>query len=260
MTTSRSPRTHATGAAPSSALGPVPFSRLVRVEWSKATDTRAARWLLALVALSTVAMMLAPVLAPTSFDQTYASYLRVAALGLTILLPVVAILMFTGEWSQRSVFTTFTQEPRRMRVLNAKLAVSMMLGGGGAVFGGAIAAAGLVLSSASGRALEANMTVGAITGYLLFVLLNVLAGVALGALLQSSATAIAASFALPAAFAVLGTASTLIADWIDISTPWSWVLENSWGGHVPQISVSVLFWVAVPLAAGYVRTIRRDVT
>ena len=119
---------------------------------------------------------------------------------------------------------------------------------------------GTALASASGRALEANLTVGAITGYLLFVLLNVLAGVALGALLQNSATAIAASFALPAAFLLLGTASTLVADWIDMSTTWSWVLKNEWGGHVPQISVSVLFWVAVPLAAGVVRTIRRDVT
>ena len=253
------PRTHGSEAAPSSALGPVPFPRLVRVEWAKATDTRAARWLLALVALSTAAMMLAPVLAPTSFDQTYASYLGVAALALAILLPVVAILMLTGEWSQRSVFTTFTQEPRRIRVVNAKLAASLVLGGGAAVFGGVVTAAGLGLASASGRALEANLTVGAITGYLLFVLLNVLAGVALGALLQNSATAIAACFALPAAFALLGTASTLVADWIDMST-WSWVLENKWGGHVPQISVSVLFWVAVPLAAGIVRTIRRDVT
>jgi hypothetical protein len=36
-------------------------------------------------------------------------------------------------------------------------------------------------------------------------------------------------------------------------------LENDWGGQVPQISVSILFWVAVPLAAGVVRTVRRDV-
>ena len=258
MTTSLSPRTLGIDAAPS-APGPIPFSRLVRVEWAKATDTRAARWLLALVALSTAGMMLVPVLAPTTFDQTYASYLRVAALGLTILLPVVAILMLTGEWSQRSVMTTFTQEPRRIRVLNAKLAVSMVLGGGAAVFGGVVTAAGLGLAAASGRALEANLTVGAITGYLLFVLLNVLAGVALGALLQSSATAIVASFALPAAFAVLGTTSTLVSDWIDMSTTWNWVLENDWAGHVPQISFSIVFWVAVPLAAGVVRTTRRDV-
>ena len=260
MTTSLSPRTLGIDAAPS-APGPIPFSRLVRVEWAKATDTRAARWLLALVALSTAGISLVPVLVPTSFDQTYASYLRVAALGpLTILLPVVAILMLTGEWSQRSIMTTFTQEPRRIRVLSAKLAVSMVLGGGGAVFGGVVTAAGLGLASASGRALEANLTVGAISGYLLFVLLNVLAGVALGALLQNSAAAIAASFALPAAFAVLGTASNLVSDWIDMATTWNWVLENKWGGHVPQISVSVLFWVAAPLAAGVVRTIRRDVT
>jgi hypothetical protein len=258
VTTSLSSRTLNLDAAPSG-RGPIPFARLVRVEWAKATDTRAARWLLALVALSTAGMVMVPLLVPTSFDQTYASYLRVAALGQTILLPVVAILTFTGEWSQRSVMITFTQEPRRIRVVRAKLAVSMLLGGGGAVFGGVVTAAGLWLAARSGRALESNLTVGHVAGYLLFVLLNVLAAVALGALLQNSATAIAASFALPAAFALLGTASTLASDWIDMST-WNWVLENDWLGHVPQISVSVVFWVAVPLTAGIVRTIRRDVT
>ena len=259
MTMTIPPCTYGAETALSSGLRPIPFPRLVRAEWAKATDTRAARWLLALVALSTAGMMLAPVLAPTSFDQTHTSYLRVAAIGLSILLPVVAILMLTGEWSQRSVFTTFTQEPRRIRVVNAKLAASLVLVGGAAVFGGALTAAGLGLASASGRAVEADLTAGAIIGYLLFVLLNVLAGVALGALLQSSATAIAASFALPAVFALLGSASKLVAEWIDMSGPFNWVLENEWGGHVPQISVSVLFWVAVPLAAGVGRTIRRDV-
>jgi len=258
MTTSLSPRTLGIDAAPS-APGPIPFSRLVRVEWSKATDTRAARWLLALLALSTAGMMLVPVLVPTSFDQTYASYLEVASIGQVILLPVVAILMFTGEWSQRSVMTTFTQEPRRIRVLNAKLAVSLLLGGGAAVFGGVVTAAGLGLAAASGRALEADLTVGAITGYLLYLLLNVLGGVAFGALLQNSAVAIAAYFTLNPAVALLGTVSTLVADWIDTATTWNWVLENNWAGHVPQISFSIVFWVAIPLAAGFVRTLRRDV-
>ena len=255
MTTSFSPRTLGIDAA-QSASGPIPFSRLVRVEWAKATDTRAARWLLALVALSTAGIMLVPVLSPTTFDQTHANYLRVAALGLTILLPVVAILLLTGEWSHRTVITTFTQEPRRIRVVNAKLAVSLVLGVGGAVFGGLVAAAALGLASASGRALDADLSAGSIAGYVLFVLLNVLAGVAL---LQSSATAIAASFALPAGVAVLGTASTFVSDWVDMSSTWNSVLENDWAGHVPQIMVSIVFWVAIPLAAGIVRTIRRDV-
>ena len=242
----------------STALGPIPFSRLVRVEWAKATDTRAARWLIALVALSTLGLMLVPVIVPTSFDQTHASYLRVGALGVSTLLGVVAILMLTSEWSQRSIMTTFTQEPRRIRVLNAKLAVSMVLGVGGAIFGGVAAAAGMGLAAMSGRTLEANMSAGAIASYLLYVVMNVLASVALGALLQNSAAAIAASFALPASVALLGTASTLL-DWIDMATAWKWVLDNDWAGHVPQISFSIAFWVAVPLAAGVVRTLRRDV-
>lgn len=257
MTTSLAPR--ALGSdAPAPAVGPIPFARLVRVEWSKATDTRAARWLLALVALSAVAMVAVAVVVPTSFAQTQASYLRVAALGLTILLPVVAILMLTSEWSRRSVMTTFTQEPRRIRVVGAKLVASLVLGVAAAAVGGVVAAAGAGLASASGRSLEVDLSVGAIAGYLVFVLLNVLTGVALGALLQSSAPAIAASFALPATFAVLGTASTLVAEWIDMSV-WTWVLENDWGGHVPQIAVSVLVWVAIPLALGIARTLRRDV-
>lgn len=258
MTTSLSPRTLGIDAAPSTP-GPIPFSRLVRVEWAKATDTRAARWLLALVGLGTVGSMLAPVLAPTRFDQTYTSYLEVASIAQVILLPVVGILMLTGEWSQRSIMTTFTQEPRRIRVVNAKVAAALILGGGSAVFGGAVTAAGLGLAAASGRTLEGTLSVGDITGYLLYLLLNVLGGVAVGALVQNSAAAIAAYFVLNPAFALLGTASTLVADWIDTATTWNWVLDNDWGGHIPQISVSTLFWVVIPLAAGAVRTLRRDV-
>ncbi len=258
MTTSFSPGALGVDAA-SSAPGPIPFSRLVRAEWAKATDTRAARWLLALVAVSTAAVMLVPVLVPTSFDQSASSYLRVATLAVTIPLPVVAILLFTSEWSHRSVMTTFTQEPRRIRVVNAKLAVSMLLGGSGAVVGGVVTAAGLGLAAASGRTLEADLTIGIIAGYVLYVLLNVLAAVALGALLQSSAGAIAASFALPATVAVIATASPWVSDWIDMATTWNWVIENDWAGHVPQIAVSIVVWVAVPLAAGVVRTVHRDI-
>ncbi len=204
-------------------------------------------------------MMLAPILAPERFDQTYAGYLEVASIAQVILVPIVGILMLTGEWSHRSVITTFTQEPRRIRVVSAKVAASLMLSGGAAVFGGVVTAAGLGLAAASGRTIEGTLSIGDITGYLLYLLLNVLGGVAIGALLQSSATAIAAFFALNIAVALLGTASTLIGDWIDTETTWTWVLDNDWGGHVPQISVSVLFWVVIPLAAGAVRTLRRDV-
>jgi ABC-2 type transport system permease protein len=267
MTTSLSPRnrvaqerasqTSGIDSAPS-ASGSIPFVRLVQVEWAKALDTRATRWLVALSALASVAMMLVAIVVPKSFAQTHASYLRVSAFGLTAVLPLVAVLLFTSEWSQRSIMTTFTQEPRRIRVVNAKLAVSTVLGVGGGIFGALVAAAGIAVASASGRSLEADLTLGTIPSYLLYVLLNVLAAVALGALLQNSAAAIAASFALPAFIAALGTASTWL-DWIDMATAWKWMVENDWGGHVPKILFSIVFWVVAPLVAGIVRTIRRDV-
>jgi ABC-type transport system involved in multi-copper enzyme maturation permease subunit len=246
-------------AAATSALPPIPFSRLVGVEWTKATDTRAARWLLALVGLSTVGMMLAPILARTRFDQTFTGYLEVASTAPVILLPVVGILMLTGEWSRRSVITTFTQEPRRIRVVFAKVVASLMLGLGAASFSGLVAAAGFGVAAASGRTMDGSLGVGDLAGYLVYLLLNMLGGVAAGVLLQSSTTAIAAYFALNVGVALLGTASTLIADWIDTSTTWPWVLDNDWDGHVPQIAVSTLIWVVVPIVAGVIRTRRRDV-
>jgi ABC-2 type transport system permease protein len=237
----------------------IPFSRLLRVEWGKATGTRAARWLLALVAASTVGLMLAPILAPASIDQTYPSYLGFAAIGLTILLPVVSILTLTSEWSQRTVLTTFTQEPRRSRVINAKVAVSLLLAGAAAVFGGLVTAAGLGIAAASGRELDANLNAGVLVGYLLFVLLNVLTGVAFGALLHNSAAAIVLYFALPTAFALLGRALQPLAQWIDSSTTFDWLLRGEWSGHTPQILVSVAIWVVAPLAAGVFRTTRREI-
>ena len=237
----------------------IPFGRLLRVELGKATDTRAARWLLGVVGASTVGLMLAPLLAPASIDQTYTSYLEFASTALSILLPVVAILTLTSEWSQRTSLTTFTQEPRRIRVINAKIAVSLLLSGAAAVFGGLVTAAGLGVAAASGRALEANLNAGVVVGFVLFVLFNVLMGVALGALIHHSAAAIVASFVLPTVVVALGQASALVGDWLDPSTILEWLLNGEWSGHTPQILVSAMLWVVVPLAIGLVRTVRREV-
>jgi hypothetical protein len=98
-----------------------------------------------------------------------------------------------------------------------------------------------------------------LVGYLLYVLLNVLTGVALGALVHNSAAAIVLSFALPIGFALLGRAWQPIAEWLDYSNVFGWVLDAQWSGHTLQILVSVVLWVAAPLAAGLVRTVRREV-
>jgi hypothetical protein len=245
--------------SPTAAVAGIPFGRLCRVEWGKATDTRAARWLLALVAASTVPLLLVPLLAPASTDQSDTGYLRFAAMGLTILLPVVSILTLTSEWSQRTVLTTFTQEPRRIRVVTAKVAVSLLMAGAAAVFGGLTTVAALAVAAASGRHVDANLSVVVVIGYLLYMALNVLAGAALGALVHNSAAAITLFFALPAGILVLGQAWRPIADWVDSTKTFDWLLKGQWSGHTAQILVTVVLWVAVPLSVGLARTVRREI-
>jgi ABC-2 type transport system permease protein len=258
-TTMTQPLGTADSPSPDVMFPAIAFSRLLRVEWGKATDTRASRWLLSAVAASTVGLMLVPILSPSSVEQSYTSYLGFAAVALSILLPVVAILTLTSEWSQRTNLTTFTQEPRRMRVVISKIVVSLMLGVGAAVFGALVTAAGLGVAAASGRTLDADLSAGLLVTFVAYVLLNIMTGVALGALVHNSAAAIVASFVLPIGFALLGRASPLVANWLDYSTAFNWLLNGQWSGHTAQILVAVALWVAAPLAVGLVRTVRREI-
>jgi hypothetical protein len=91
------------------------------------------------------------------------------------------------------------------------------------------------------------------------VILNVLAGAALGALLHNSPAALALFFALPAVFLLLGQAWRPIAEWIDSTTTFDWLLKGQWSGHTAQILLTVVLWVAMPLSVGIARTVRRDI-
>jgi ABC-2 type transport system permease protein len=235
----------------------IPFRRLVSVEWSKATDTRAARWLLLTIAVASAGFLLVPML--NQGAQTYEHYLMFPALVLGTLLPIVSIMTLTGEWTQRTVLTTFTQEPRRGRVVNAKVVVSVLLGLVGALFGAVTTAVALGIVAATGRHLDADLSVGVLLGFLLFIALNVLMGVAFGALLHNTAAAIVLFLVLPTAFGILGAAVESLGHWLDPSTTFGWVLDNDWGGHTPQILTGTLLWVVVPLVGGLVRTVRREI-
>ena len=53
-------------------------------------------------------------------ELTYNSFAAAIGIPMTIILPIIAILSVTGEWSQRSGLTTFTLVPHRSRVITAK--------------------------------------------------------------------------------------------------------------------------------------------
>jgi hypothetical protein len=239
---------------------PIPFPRLLRVEWRKTIDTRSARWLLAAVAVVTIAVVAVPAAMPHTMDQDWQTYLSFAGLGLILLLPAVSILVLTTEWTQRTVLVTFTQEPRRARVLAAKILDGLVLGLAGAAYAGLVSAAGLGVSSALGRTVSWELEAHHATGLVLCVLLNSLMGMAFGALLHNTAAAIVFFYALPTVwtFIAIGALDRL-REWLDTVQTFGWVLAGDWDGHLPQILTSVAVWVLAPLVLGLVRTFRREV-
>jgi len=107
---------------------PIPFRTVVGVELRKAFDTRSGFWLLVAIAAAGVLATGAVIAFASESDLTYDSFAGAIGVPMTILLPVVAILAVTGEWSQRAGLTTFTLVSHRARVIRAKLAVTLMLG------------------------------------------------------------------------------------------------------------------------------------
>lgn len=257
-------RTSTGGQDPASAvLPPIPFGRLLKVEAAKILDTRSARWLVAVSLLVSLAAMGLPLGFPDDVDQTLGTYLGLASVGLTLLLPVVAILSVTSEWSQRTVLVTFTQEPRRARVLAAKLVNALILGVAAAAAGLAITAGSVWLAEAGlGREVVANrgwLEVGA--GLLALSVLNMLMAMGFAVLLQSSAAAVALFYILPTIWTVLAVGVLKdVGDWLDTSRTFERLMEGGIADHLGQAVTSMTLWVAVPLVAGFLRTMRREIS
>lgn len=237
----------------------IPFQRLLRVEWQKTTDTRASRWLIGLMALSIVGLMIAPILATGSFKQNGDDYLAFAGFAVSLLLPVLTVLVMTSEWSQRTVLTTFTQEPRRGRVIAAKIGAAGILTALTCVFAALVTVAALASSAATGTHVSWHLSPSVAIGFVVVAVLNAAMGVGFGAVLQNTAAAIVMIFALPTVFALLSAPLGSVADWISPARMLDWVSSGEWGGHAPQILVGIALWFVLPVAAGIVRTMKREI-
>ena len=106
----------------------VSFPRLTLVELRKMVDTRAGFWLqLAVAAAHARRAVLFCIFAETE-DLIFRDAFALAILPGAILLPIIGILLVSSEWSQRTALITFTLVPKRMRVMSAKIAASLVLG------------------------------------------------------------------------------------------------------------------------------------
>jgi len=67
------------------------------------------------------------------------------------------------------------------------------------------------------------------------------------------------SASLPAAALVLQRSQTMGRPTMSALPGDVSMLNGEWSGHTPQILATVILWVALPVAAGLVRTVRREI-
>jgi ABC-2 type transport system permease protein len=250
------------------APAPIPFSRLLSVETIKMFNTRAGFWLMVSIAATAVIATGAVIAFAPDSAITYDNFGAAIGVPMTLLLPVMAILSVTSEWSQRSGLTTFTLVPNRGRVILAKMVVAMVIGAVSIGVALAIGALGNVL----GSTIAGVDTVWDISGNQIVMLvfanvLNLLIGFMLGVLIRNSPGAIVGfvvySFVLPTLSLLLGN----FQDWWKDSRPWldfNWAQGELYDGHLTatewaQLGTSGLIWLIVPLAVGLVMVMRSEV-
>ena len=248
---------------------PIPASRLVGVELRKMFDTRSGFWLLVSIAvLSPIAAGSVVVVAPDS-DVTYQSFARASGFPMSVILPIIAILAVTSEWSQRSGLMTFTLVPGRGRVIGAKAVATLLVGLGSVALAFAAGALGNVVGSAvAGVDTVWDISVPMASQMALGNLVGMAIGFTLGVVLRASAPAIVGyfvlSFVLPGVLQLLA----LVQDWFADLQPWvDWnytqveLFEGATntGRELAMLGSTTTIWIVVPLVVGLLSLRRSEV-
>ncbi|WBB77246.1 ABC transporter permease [Micromonospora sp. WMMD882] len=253
------------GTRPAAPAGSRPsLFRLTGVELRKLVDTRAGRWLLAVIVAAAAAIVVVQLFVLPDEEQTFRVFFEPTLLPVGLLLPVLGILSATGEWSQRTALTTFALVPARHRVVLAKLAAVVLAALASVVASVVVAAAGTVVAGLTGGAGTWSVPGMLLAHAVVLQVANVLIGIGFGLLLLNTPLAIVLYFALPTVWSVLGEMIRALrepAQWLDTAvTMLPFTTPDATAGQWARLGVSLLVWLVVPLAAGLVRTLRREVS
>jgi ABC-2 type transport system permease protein len=254
-----------------SATQPIPFGRLVLVELRKSYDTRAGFWLLATIGII-IAIIESILMITVIVNDELISFEDLAGFPTIVaqlLLPVLGIILVTSEWGQRTAMVSFAIEPRRMRVVLAKLVVGFVMSVATVIVMFAI---GLVCTTIC-EALQPDLTEWGIEWWLplafVFVMtLTMTVGFSMAALLINTPAAIVVFFLYwwgltIALFVIADLISGFedIAPWINFQAAlepvfeWSIDTAEEWG----QLLVSAGLWIVLPLGLGLWRIVNAEV-
>lgn len=247
---------------------PIPFTRIVGVELRKMFDTRAGRWLIASIGIVAVIAQVAIIAFAPDTAITFETFGTAMGAPLAIILPIIAILSVTSEWSQRSGMTTFTLVPSRGRVILAKAICAVGLGVAASLLSLVIGALGFYVgSSVTGvaRVWELSVTSTLLAG--LATTLSLSMGFVLGVLFRNSAPAIVGYFVyslvLPGLFGMLAAFQGWFADlqgWVDFNYSTTMLYDQTPSAEQwAQLGLSGTIWMLLPLAVGLWFALRSEV-
>jgi ABC-2 type transport system permease protein len=248
----------------------VPLTRVTQVELRKMFNTRSGFWLIASIAISAVLATGGVILWAADDQLTYSTFATAIRFPVVMILPLIAILSVSSEWSQRTGLTTFTLIPHRSRIITAKAISSVLIAVAAMVLTFAVGALGNLASAAvTGTTLVWDVTWTQCLYYVLGMILSLLIGFMLGVLIRSSTGAIVAyfilTFVLPTIFGLLAESQQWFHDlqpWVDIQFAQSglFVFDQSLTGEQwANIAVTGVSWLLVPLAIGLGFVMRAEV-
>ena len=270
MTATIVPPATTTEAAPARRTArPIPATRLVKVELRKMFNTRSGFWMLISIgALSPISAGSLLVLGLNS-DVTYQNFVRASGFPMSVILPIIAILAVTGEWSQRSGLTTFTLVPSRERVIGAKAIATLLVGLGAVSVAFAVGALGNVAGSAlAGVDTAWDISLSMALQMMLYNLVGMAFGFALGVVLRNSAAAIVgyfvASLVVPGILALLAQVRPWFEDlqpWVDWNVTQATLLDGATntGKEWAMLGSTTMIWIVIPLAVGLLSLRRSEV-
>lgn len=249
-------------------VGEIPLSRLVRVELRKMFNTRSGFWLVASIAITGLIATGAVIMFAPDKDLTYYTFTKAIGFPITVILPIIALLAITSEWSQRTGLTTFTLVPHRSRVIGAKTISSVAIAVASMFFAFVVGAVGNVVGSAiAGTSLTWDMSFTHGLTIVLGNLLCLLTGTMFGMLIRNSPGALVAYFVyallltnVTEALAASQAGFRHVRPWIDLNVDQGGLFEGTINGiQWAQLAVATGIWLVVPGYVGVRRVLRAEV-
>lgn len=245
-----------------------PFRRVLNVEFRKMFDTRSGFWLMASIVILAVVATAATIIFAPRDELTYESFASAVGFPMAVILPIVAILTVSSEWTQRTALTTFTLVPSRSRVLAAKGLLTVGIGVVSMLVAAAVGALGNVIGTTiAGVDATWNVDVGEFAQIILANEIGMLMGFMLGVVIRNSPGAIVAYFVYSLVLPGVSSALASTQDWWSDNGAWfdhNWatmrLFDNDMTGQMwAQLAVTSAVWLVVPLAIGTRALLRSEV-